>query len=348
MLRLLAYLVVLGVSSAAALTGWLWWQLSGPLALAEPRVLDVANGEGLGHVARRLQVEGVLADYRPLLIYSRATGLGRQLQAGEYAIAPGTTPLALLALLEAKRTISYQVTLVEGWTVQQALTALHAQPKLSRRLDSPQQADFWAVLGVETPLASHPEGLFFPDTYQYQKGMSDADVLLQAYTRLDRVLAEEWSARSTGLPYDTPYAALIMASVVEKETAVPAERGQIAGVFVRRLQRGMRLQTDPTVIYGLGQAFDGNLRRRHLQDAGNRYNSYRHAGLPPTPIALAGRAAIRAALHPEEGSSLYFVARGDGSHQFSRTLAEHQAAVERYQRQRRADYRSSPAREARP
>jgi len=187
------------------------------------------------------------------------------------------------------------------------------------------------------------EGLFFPDTYQYHRGMSMLDILSQSHQRLLQVLDEEWQQRAEGLPYSSPYAALIMASLVEKETGVPSERRTIAGVFVRRLKNKMRLQTDPTVIYGLGQSFDGNLRSRHLKDEKNLYNTYRHFGLPPTPIATVGREAIYAALHPEAGKSLYFVAKGDGSHYFSETLAEHNKAVRHYQiEKRRKDYVSSP------
>jgi UPF0755 protein len=186
------------------------------------------------------------------------------------------------------------------------------------------------------------EGLFFPDSYRYERGDSDWELLQRAHSALQSVLTQEWAQRAAELPYETPYEALIMASIIEKETGAPEEREQIAGVFVRRLQQGMRLQTDPTVIYGLGESFDGNLLRTHLKDAGNPYNSYRHRGLPPSPIALPGRAAIHAALHPAPGDAMYFVATGDGRHVFSATLAEHQRAVRKYQLRRKKDYRSSP------
>ena len=189
------------------------------------------------------------------------------------------------------------------------------------------------------------EGLFFPDSYQFERGASDWDVLSRAHAAMTVILEEEWQGREEELPYKNAYEALIMASIVERETGQPAEREEIAGVFVRRMNKGMRLQTDPTVIYGLGETFDGNLRREHLRDDNNVYNTYRHKGLPPTPIALPGRAAIHAALHPNQGASLYFVAKGDGGHYFSESLAEHQAAVRKYQLQRRQDYRSSPAKQ---
>jgi peptidoglycan lytic transglycosylase G len=204
-------------------------------------------------------------------------------------------------------------------------------------------AELLNALDLNQQPVRQPEGLFFPDTYVFSGATSDRDILRQAYRRLQKVLQEEWSARAPNLPYRDTYDALIMASIVERETGVSSERPEIAGVFVRRLQKDMLLQTDPTVIYGLGERFDGNLRRRDLDDADNLYNTYMHRGLPPTPIALAGRAAIRAALQPSAGEALYFVGRGDGSHQFSATLDEHERAVKKYQiEQRRADYRSRP------
>lgn len=192
-----------------------------------------------------------------------------------------------------------------------------------------------------------PEGRFFPDTYRFVRGMSDVELLQQAYMRLDEVLAQEWAERATDLPYRDPYQALIMASLVEKETGIPQERGQIAGVFVRRLRLGMMLQTDPTVIYGMGERYNGRITRADLREP-TPYNTYTIAGLPPTPIAMVGREAIHAALHPADGTSLYFVARGDGSHVFSDDLNDHNSAVREYQLKRRADYRSSPAPQAQP
>ena len=194
---------------------------------------------------------------------------------------------------------------------------------------------------------AYPEGRFFPDTYKYVRGMSDVELLQQAYARLEEVLASEWSERAASAPYSEPYQALIMASLVEKETGVPQERGEIAGVFVRRLKTGMLLQTDPTVIYGMGERYNGKLTRADLREP-TAYNTYVIAGMPPTPIAMVGREAIHAALNPVPGSSLYFVARGDGSHVFSDDLDAHNNAVREYQLKRRADYRSSPAPAAAP
>ena len=235
--------------------------------------------------------------------------------------------------------VQYSLTLVEGWSFRQVRAALVRQEKLEQRLadlDDKALMDRLGLAGVS------PEGRFFPDTYRYVSGMSDQDLLKQASARLDQVLDEEWARRADGLPYRKPYDALIMASMVEKETGVAEERGQIAGVFVRRLRSGMRLQTDPTVIFGLGERYNGNLTRAHLQQP-TPYNTYVIDGMPPTPIALAGREAIHAALNPVAGKSLYFVARGDGSHVFSETLEQHNRAVREYQLKRRADYRSSPA-----
>ncbi|HEX8543689.1 MAG TPA: endolytic transglycosylase MltG, partial [Pseudomonas sp.] len=229
--------------------------------------------------------------------------------------------------------------LVEGWNFRQVRAALAKQPKLEQALTGLSDNELMAKLGHPDV---YPEGRFFPDTYRYVRGMTDVELLKQAYNRLDEVLDEEWAKRAADVPYVDPYQALIMASLVEKETGVPQERGQIAGVFVRRLRLGMLLQTDPTVIYGLGERYNGKLTRAHLKEA-TPYNTYVIAGLPPTPISLVGREAIHAALNPVSGSSLYFVARGDGSHVFSADLDAHNAAVREYQLKRRADYRSSPA-----
>ncbi|NQD79460.1 endolytic transglycosylase MltG, partial [Pseudomonas sp. CrR14] len=229
--------------------------------------------------------------------------------------------------------------LVEGWSFRQVRAALARQDKLELTLSKLSDDEIMAKLGQP---GLNPEGRFFPDTYRYVRGMSDLDLLKQAHKRLQVVLDEEWANRSESLPYKNPYEALIMASMIEKETGVPEERGEIAGVFVRRLAIGMRLQTDPTVIFGLGERYQGRITRAHLREP-TPYNTYTIDGMPPTPIALVGREAIHAALHPVAGKALYFVARGDGSHVFSETLDAHNRAVREYQLKRRADYRSSPA-----
>jgi len=266
------------------------------------------------------------------------TGIDQQIKHGEYLLADPLDAKMLLELLRSGKVIQYQVTIPEGVTLLQALEILAAQGDLESVLEGPEDERIQSMI---TPF-THPEGLFFPDTYHYARNTTDLELLRRANEKMLSVLDEEWQGRAQELPYETPYEALIMASIIEKETGLPEERQEIAGVFVRRMSLGMRLQTDPTVIYGIGSEFDGNLRRSHLADEENSYNTYRISGLPPTPIALPGRAAINAALHPAEGETLFFVARGDGGHVFSTTLREHEAAVRKYQLQRRKDYRSSP------
>lgn len=326
-----------------ALSWQLQHYLDKPIKLPETGLdYTLEKGGSLSTVVYSLAAQDRLQHPRVLTLYSRLTGRGASVAAGEYHFEAGLTPRGLLAKLERGDVRYYQLTLVEGWNLRQVLAALRSQPKLRQLI--PANVDTlsaqWLGLDVDYPVL---EGLLFPDTYRYHSATTDIDVLQQAYRRMQKVLQEEWQQRSGALPYDSPYQALIMASLIEKETGVASERAQIAGVFVRRLQKGMRLQTDPTIIYGLGNRFDGNLRGSHLKDASNPYNTYRHHGLPPTPIALAGREAIHAALHPAAGEALYFVAKGDGSHYFSKTLQEHQKAVRKYQiKQRRKDYSSAP------
>ncbi|MEJ2384101.1 MAG: endolytic transglycosylase MltG, partial [Xanthomonadales bacterium] len=248
------------------------------------------------------------------------------LQAGEYRLEASMTPRDVIRRLGSGDVIHYRFTVVEGWTFRQLRQALAADTELAHELPSPDDGD-WDFRGL-FPELDHPEGWFLPETYLFTRGDSDRDLLLRANRAMQDALATAWEGRDTGLPLETPYELLILASIIEKETAVPQERGQIAGVFVRRLRKGMRLQTDPTVIYGLGETFDGDIRRRDLR-TDTPYNTYTRHGLPPTPIALPGRAALEAAAHPEPGDTLYFVADGSGGHTFSRTLEEHQAAVDR-------------------
>jgi UPF0755 protein len=310
-----------------------------PLAVPEDGlVLAVAQGESLRAVANRLQGEGVLPHPNLLIAYGRWTGIDQQIKHGEYLLVDPLDAKMLLELLRSGKVIQYQVTIPEGVTLAQTLDILAAQADLERVLEGPADERIQTLVAPFT----HPEGLFFPDTYHYARNTTDLELLRRANQKMLSVLDEEWQGRAEELPYETPYQALIMASIIERETGLPEERQEIAGVFVRRISRGMRLQTDPTVIYGIGPEFDGNLRRAHLNDEDNAYNTYRIDGLPPTPIALPGRAAIHAALHPAEGTTLFFVARGDGGHVFSTTLREHEAAVRKYQLQRREDYRSSP------
>lgn len=325
---------------ALALAGWrLHGALNQPLQLEGERLIEVVPGDTPGGVINRLEGEGVLDGAFWLRLYWRFNLPNQALHSGEYRLLPGQNVRDLIGLWVRGEVVQYSLTLVEGWSFRQVRVALARQEKLEQSLADLDDRALMEKLGL--PGVS-PEGRFFPDTYRYVRGMSDLDLLKQARNRLDLVLEEEWGKRAEGLPYRKPYDALIMASMVEKETGVAEERGQIAGVFIRRLRLGMRLQTDPTVIFGLGERYNGNLTRAHLLEA-TPYNTYVIVGMPPTPIALVGREAIHAALHPAEGKTLYFVARGDGSHVFSETLEQHNRAVREYQLKRRADYRSSPA-----
>ncbi len=309
-----------------------------PLMLSEPQqVLLVGQGDTLTKVVNKLAADGIIQNPRWLLLYAKWQKQ-TSIRAGEYALSQDMTGESLLQCLTSGRVIQYQITFVEGSTLADNMSALTAQSKLINDVKSMDSAAFQAVFGFEPNRA---EGWFFPDTYSYVSGMRISDVLLQAHHRMRAVLDEEWSKRAKELPYKNPYEALIMASIVEKETGVASERKQIAGVFVRRLQKGMRLQTDPTVIYGLGSSFKGNLKRSHLQEM-TPYNTYMIDGLPPTPIALPGREAIHAALHPAPGKALFFVAKGDGTHMFSDNLGEHERAVDEFQLRPSRNYRSSP------
>lgn len=343
MIRKFLLLLETGLVLAGLAVGYAYWQqneaLHQPLNVAQEQMLDVPAGSTPGGLLNRLQTEGVIKDAFWLRLYWRFNLSGEALHSGEYRMTPGMNAQSLLALWQKGGVVQYSLTLVEGWNFRQVRAALGKQPKLEQTLGNLSDAELMAKIGHPDVF---PEGRFFPDTYRYVRGMTDAEILKQAYKRLDEVLDEEWAKRAADAPYANPYQALIMASLVEKETGVPQERGQIAGVFVRRLQLGMLLQTDPTVIYGLGERYNGKLTRAHLKEA-TPYNTYVIAGLPPTPISLVGREAIHAALNPVAGRSLYFVARGDGSHVFSADLDAHNAAVREFQLKRRADYRSSPA-----
>ena len=300
-------------------------------------VIEVREGSSLTRVAATLNREGALSHTLLFRILGRLTGADQRIRKGEYRLSAGQSMLDVLDLLQSGATVRYLVTLPEGIRLLDALALLRETEGVEPILEGLDDPRLESLSGG----AANGEGLFLPETYQYERGDTDLEILSQAHSLLEETLAELWEARDVGLPYASPYEALTMASIIEKETGVPEERSQIAGVFVRRLHRGMRLQTDPTVIYGLGQGFDGNLTRAHLRDESNAYNTYRHKGLPPTPIALAGRAALMAALHPAAGDALYFVARGDGTHAFSATLEAHEEAVRRYQLRRRDGYRST-------
>jgi UPF0755 protein len=328
---ILRSLVVLALAAAFLVGGLLVDYsrfLQTPVTLAETTSLyEVERGVSLRRVAQDLTRLGVLEHPYYLELLALRQGEGARLKTGEYELTRGLLPLGLLERLGSGRSIQYPITLVEGWTFRQAVAAVLASGRFGIDLAGKGEAELMSELGHP---GEHPEGRLFPDTYSFPRRTSGIEVLRRAFERMDQVLAEEWAGRAEPLPIATPYEALILASIVEKETAVAAERPAIAGVFARRLRLGMRLQTDPTVIYGLGERYDGNIRRADLREP-TPYNTYTILGLPPTPIALPGREAIHAALHPQGGDSLYFVARGDGTHSFSATLEQHNRAVRTFQ-----------------
>lgn len=298
-----------------------------PGALAEPMVLVVEPGRTLEGVARELETHAVIDDALRFRWFARLRAAAGAIRAGEYRFAPAVSPAQVLERLVAGEVVVHRLLILEGSTVRDLLDLVARAPSLTRVLDGATPADLFTRLGLGE---GHSEGWFFPDTYHYVRGDTDADLLLRAHRRMRAVLAEAWTGREADLPYRDERDALVVASIIEKETGLPEHRARIGGVLVRRLTRGMPLQTDPTVIYGLGAAFDGDLKRAHLERDGP-YNTYTRRGLPPTPIALPGRAAIEAALHPAEGTALYFVASGDGATWFSDTLREHNEAVRRFQ-----------------
>ena len=343
MRRKFLLLLETGLVLAGLLFGFSAWKihsaLDQSLNITQEEMLEVPKGTTPTRTFYRLEADGVFKDAFWLRVYWRFNLAGQPLHSGEYRMQPGMTVEGLIDSWKRGDVVQYSVTLVEGWNFHQVRAALARDEKLQQTLAGLSDSQVMEKLGHP---GIFPEGRFFPDTYSFVRGMSDIELLKTAYERLDEVLAREWNQRAADLPYADPYQALIMASLVEKETGVPQERGQIAGVFVRRMALGMLLQTDPTVIYGLGDRYSGKLTRAHLKEA-TPYNTYMISGLPPTPIAMVGREAIHAALNPVAGSSLYFVARGDGSHVFSDDLDAHNNAVREYQLKRRADYRSSPA-----
>lgn len=297
--------------------------------------LEIAVGTPFSRVSDELAERGILSHPTFFRIHARLSGKAGSIHAGEYDLEEGVTPVTLLEKLVSGEVRLYSFTIVEGWTFKELMSAIQSDPVIETTLVYEDWPALLESLGSEF---EHPEGLFLPETYRFPRGTTDVGLLRQAHGLLNRVLDDAWDRRANELPLRSPYEALILASIVEKETALASERPKIAGVFVRRLLAGMRLQTDPTVIYGLGDEFDGNLTRRHLR-TDTPYNTYTRGGLPPTPIALPGKDAIEAALNPEDGSELYFVATGlgDGSHKFSDTKEQHDQAVREFlARQREA------------
>ncbi len=332
MKRWLAFAVAFALVAAGAWYAWRQqerdWLAQPVAALVQPEVFEVTPGASLTATAEALAARGLLDNPGAWIRHAKRSGQATRIKAGEYELAPGTTPAGILEQFVAGSVRMYVLTIPEGWTSRQALAAIQSHPQVRVELAGVTGGDWMPRLGLGDV---HPEGQFFPDTYRFPRDTSDRELLRQAHARLQRELQAAWERRLPGLPYETPYEALIMASLVEKETGAADERPLIAGVFVNRLRKGMRLQTDPTVIYGLGDAFDGNLRRRDLQ-ADTPYNTYTRAGLPPTPIALVGRAALEAAVRPATTDALYFVATGmgDGRHFFATTLVAHNDNVARH------------------
>jgi len=327
--RLIGILLIV----ASLVAGWYWsaYQtfLQAPLNLPEDGlVLTVTPGSNLRQISAELAQQGVLSEPEFLYWHARWKQLAHRIRAGEYQVIAGSKPDDLLNLLVSGKTISYSLTLLEGWNFKQVMAAVRKNGVLKQELDGLDDEQIMRELGYP---GIHPEGRFFPETYSFPRGTSDIDFLKRAYRKMQQELDAAWAGRNKdSIMVKNKEEALILASIIEKETGVPDERPEIAGVFSRRLKIGMKLQTDPTVIYGMGDRYKGNIRRSDLRED-TPYNTYVHKGLTPTPICMPGRAALDAALNPKPGKSLYFVSRGDGTHVFSETLKQHNAAVRKYQ-----------------
>jgi UPF0755 protein len=327
--RLWLLTVAIFLSAALALGAGLWRFATSPLLTGDQTArLVVLPGNGLKTISRSLAAQGLIVSPWTFSLVARILGQGERLQAGVYEIRPGTTPIALLDRMVRGDTLRDRITLIEGWTFRQVRATLDRTASLRHDTAGLQEQDILERVGA---IERRGEGLFFPDTYQFAMGTSDLQILRAAHNRMRSHLENAWATRRTGLPFATPYEALVLASIVEKETGRAEDRPAIAAVFLNRLRIGMRLQSDPTVIYGMGDQFDGNLRRKDL-DTDTPYNTYVRTGLPPTPIALPGAAALESVLKPIDSKALYFVARGDGTSEFSTNLDDHNRAVARYQK----------------
>lgn len=326
-MRKLLFLLLFTMFAGAG--GFAYWSTR-PLTPVTAAAVDftITPGSGVRSSVEQIAAAGVPADPWLLELLARATGKSARMKAGSYTLKPGTTPMRLIEQLVRGEFAQESLAVIEGWTFAQMRRAIAAHPALKHDTAQLSETELLAKVAPETKTA---EGWFFPDTYRFAKNSSDLQVYRQAHVLMLKKLDESWRTRAADLPYETPYQALIMASIVEKETGRRAERGQIAGVFVNRLKRGMLLQTDPTVIYGMGERYQGQIRKRDLQ-TDTPFNTYTRAGLPPTPIALPGAASLQAALNPVKGTALYFVSRGDGSSHFSDNLTDHNRAVNQYQR----------------
>lgn len=321
-------MAVVGFLALAAYAAW--YALTRLEAVRIPAEFQISPGSGLRSATRQIEAGGVALGRLRFELLVRALGKSLEIKAGSYELATAVSPLELLDKLTRGDVTQAELVVIEGWTFRQMRAAMDDNVALRGESRGLPDAEILTRIGAPE---KHPEGLFFPDTYLFSKGASDFDLLGRAYRIMQQHVAREWEARDPRLPYRTPYEALVMASIIEKETGKAAERDMIGAALLNRLRIGMRLQADPTVIYGLGAAFDGNLRKRDLLSDGP-YNTYTRAGLPPTPIAMPGLASVRAAMHPAQTQALYYVSRGDGSSQFSRTLDEHNRAVAKYQLKR--------------
>jgi len=326
--KLAAVLILVATVSIA----WLWMEmnefLTSPMQIPEGGIaVEVKQGSNLTRIANDLAKNKIIDKPRYLLFYARWCAEANKVHTGEYRLERGITPEKFLAMLVAGKVAQYSITIVEGWNFKQLMQTVNEDPSLSHELAGLDDESIMTKLGYK---GQHPEGRFMPDTYAFPRGMSDIAFLNRAYQAMQTYIDARWPERDIGIPVKNKDEALILASIVEKETGLKSERRAIAGVFSRRLLKRMRLQTDPTVIYGMGEKYKGNIRRQDLQQD-NPYNTYRRFGLPPSPIAMPGRDAIDAVLHPAEGTELYFVAKGDGSHHFSSSLEEHNEAVIKYQ-----------------
>jgi UPF0755 protein len=329
-MRALKAIFVLAVLAALAAGGWLAWFATQPVQLPRtPFDFTVRTGAGVKSVARQLADEGVFPDAQSFWILARVLNRAPSIQAGTYRLERPLTPLELLDKLARGDVMMVELRFIEGTTFRQWMAQLAKEPRVKVTLTGKAEPEVRAALGAAEPL----EGWLFPDTYRFAPGTTDVEILKRARGAMKKRLDEAWQSKAPDLPLKTPLEALILASIVEKETGVAAERPLIAAVFANRLRKSMRLQTDPTVIYGMGEAFDGNIRKKDLS-ADTPWNTYTRDGLPPTPIAMPGAGSLQAAVHPAESDMLYFVGKGDGTHQFSRTLEEHNRAVSKYQLKR--------------
>jgi UPF0755 protein len=319
---LLALLIGLGVGYYSALN---------KPAVQNKLIVEIEKGDSFGKIIQKLIAQNITIEPFWFKAIAFQKGVTNNLKAGEYELTPGLTIPQILTIFAEGRAKKYTITFPEGWSLKEILLEIAKHPNVNKTLQKETVAELSSLLRISV---SNPEGWVFPDTYHFEKNATDVSILKMAYAEMQSVLDQEWQSKEANLPYKSPYEALIMASIVEKETGAKHERPMIAGVFTSRLEKGMLLQTDPTVIYGMGDKYKGNIRAKDLTTA-TPYNTYVIQGLPPTPIAMPGRDAIHAVLHPDKDNNLYFVAKGDGSHQFSPTLAEHNKAVSNFQKHRR-------------